>query len=111
MKNVMKLALICAAALVAPTPALAAEHVSKRPLEVHSDLSRPCVIFRLEGVSVADPVVGSAQWFALPRTHPAFAEFFAILLTSRAGSFPISVRTSGAMQCGFAGVDILSTSP
>lgn len=99
----------CSLVLLAQaSAALAVDHVSKTPMEVQSDADRPCAIFRLEGVTVADPNVSGSEWFAIPKTHPSYNELFAMLLTTKAGKIPISVRTSGGTACGFAAVNILA---
>jgi hypothetical protein len=94
--------------LLAAIPAQAAVwHQNKQPLGLQMDASRPCAFFRLEGVAVADPAVNSQEWFALTRSHPAFAELWAALVTAKAGKLPIDVKTLGTEACGHAAVDIV----
>ena len=107
----MKKLLVAACSLAMLTQAsaaLAIDHINKVPMEVQSDADRPCVIFRLEGVATADPAVSGSEWFAIPKTHPSYNELFAMVLTTKAGKAPISVRTTGGTACGFAAVNILA---
>ena len=71
------------------------------------DVNRPCAFFILQGVTQADPAVGTAPWFAIPMTHVGFHEQYALLLTATANNHPIAVTTSGQPACGFAGVNYL----
>ncbi len=91
-------------------PALALDHTAKLVRELHADADRPCVMFRLEGVSQADPAVSSAEWFTLPKSHPSYNEQLAFLLTATATKMPLNIRTSGGTACGFASVNILGFS-
>lgn len=94
--------------LVQGTAASAVDHTAKMVMELQSDQDRPCAIFRLDGVTEADPGVSGSPWLALPKTHPSYNELFAMLLTSKAGKIPVSLRTTGGTACGFAGVNILA---
>ena len=98
----------CSLSLIAQAGTASAQvtHDFKLALDVHEDSSRPCMLFRLEGVSLADPASGN-EWFAVPRTHIAFSELFALLLTSRALRLPLLVSTTGALSCGYASVNAI----
>jgi hypothetical protein len=100
-----------AVAGVAPlNAAFAAVHDLKKPLSVHA-FKTQCVHFKLEGVTTADPSVGSNNpWFGLAKDHPNFAELFAILLTAKASKQPVTVHTSeGQTACGYASVAAISS--
>jgi hypothetical protein len=102
-----KLLVAASSILLALQPGVAAAqtiHDNKVLLDLHEDGARPCALFRLQGVTSADPVTGT-EWFALPRTHLAFSELFAMLLTAAALNRPIYVSTKGTLSCGFAAVD------
>ncbi|HEX8571684.1 MAG TPA: hypothetical protein VF759_02905 [Allosphingosinicella sp.] len=79
-------------------------HENKIVADVIEDGTRPCLFFQLEGVASADPAAPMV-WFAIPRTHMAFSELFALLLTARVLQLPVRVNTTGAVTCGFAAVD------
>ncbi len=104
MKIITKAIIAFAAVLSGVGPALAVNYEGKRPISVFTDGSRPCTFFRLEGVNQADPAQ-PGEWFAIPRSHPAYAENFAALLTAKVSKLLINVSTNGTNQCGFAGVD------
>lgn len=75
-------------------------HESYTVADLFIDNSRPCAFFRLNDVATADPVAPGNPWFSLPRSHPAFAELFAILMTARAGNMQVKVITTGNLSCG-----------
>lgn len=96
MKTIVKAFLVAAALLAGSAPATAeTTHATKRVIALHMDDYRPCAFFRLEGVGEADPVKPGAPWFAVPRTHPAFNEIFALLLTAKATNLPVTISTAG----------------
>jgi hypothetical protein len=88
------------------TASAAAEHRNRYPTGIHMDNSRPCFFFYLDGVAQPDPAV-SGPAFAIPRTHPAFAELVAIVLTARAAGQKIGVFTTGTSACGLAAVNLI----
>ena len=104
----MKTFLLAASALLlALHPAAAPAqtvHENKIVADLIEDGTRACLFFQLDGVSSADPAA-PAVWFAVPRTHMAFSELFAMLLTARILQLPIRVNTTGTVSCGFATVD------
>lgn len=104
MKIITKAIIAFAAVLSGITPVLAVTHEGKRPITVFTDGTRPCTFFRLEGVTQADPAQPD-EWFAISRSHPAYAENVAVLLTAKVSKLLINVSTNGTNQCGFAGVD------
>lgn len=111
MNNISKTLIALAATLAMTVPANAATtYIGKKVFDLHEDASRPCAIFRLEGVTQADPTTTSgAPWFAIPRTHPGFTDLFAILLTAKAANLPVTIITDGTVtsDCGgFATVSI-----
>jgi hypothetical protein len=64
-----------------------------------------CFYFTLQGVSVADPAIGTTAWFAVDRTtHKGATELYATLLAAKASGLLIDVWTSGIPVCGYAGV-------
>jgi hypothetical protein len=71
------------------------------------DKTRPCVFFYLTGVAQPDPAVPAAEAFAVSRSHPAFAELVAMLLTARAAGLKLGVFTTGSTVCGQAEVDVM----
>ena len=111
MKTIVKALLVAAALLAGTAPATAAtEHKTKRVIALHMDNYRPCAFFRLDGVPEADPVRAGAPWFAVPRSHPAFNEVFALLVTAKATNLPVTITTdgTGATSCGgFAAVNFV----
>ena len=65
-----------------------------------------CFYFTLSGVSEADPIKPGNAWFGVNRaTHPGSKDLFAMLLTAKLTATPISVLTSGTIECGYAGVN------
>ncbi|HZG08739.1 MAG TPA: hypothetical protein VEZ70_07165 [Allosphingosinicella sp.] len=81
------------------TPAVAAaNHYNKIVEDVHVHSGGTCILFRLNGVALADPSSTNEPWIALSRDHPAFAEMFAILLTGAASKRTMNVHLSG-MTC------------
>ena len=104
----MKAFLPAAASLLLAMQAAAAPaqvvHDHKAVSDIVQDGTRPCLFFRLVGVDVADPA-HSTHWFAIPRTHSAFAESFALLVTARAARLNVRVTTTGTASCGLATVD------
>lgn len=87
--------------------AVAARHDNKHAVDIHEDAGRPCMFFRLNGVTQADPAVSATEWFALPRDHLAYGELVAMLFTAKAARLPISVQTTGAVACGHMAVDFI----
>lgn len=58
--------------------------------------SRPCALFTLSGVAMADSSVpNGGGTFALPKSHPSFKEIYALLLSAKLAELPISVSTNG----------------
>jgi hypothetical protein len=107
MKTLFALALV-AASLSWSSSGAAAEHRNVYPQGIHADKTRPCVFFYLKDVTQPDPAVPGASVFAIARTHPAFAELFAMVMTSRATNVPMNVFTTGAEVCGQAEVQLIS---
>lgn len=88
------------------TGSIAAEHRNRYPVGIHVDKSRPCLFFYLHGVTQPDPAVHGPA-FAIPRSHPAFAELVAMLLTARAAGQMIGVFTTGAAACDLPEVNVI----
>lgn len=110
MNNIAKVLVALAATMIITAPVNAVVHTAKRVVDLHQDSTRPCAIFRLEGVDQADPVLPGAPWFVLPRSHSAFTELFAMLLTAKATNLPVNIHTRGTRtnECeGFATVEIV----
>lgn len=104
------LAAAAAIAMLAPSPASAANHQNKFSQQVHAATSG-CVFFSLEGVTEADSsVTGGSAFFALPTNHPNFQPLYAILLSANLGRRAINVITegSGVTACGVAAVSQIS---
>ena len=102
--------LLMLAATLALQPAVAAQHGGKKVLDLHVDDYRECVMFRLEGVSEADPVKPGQPWFVLSKSHPRFAEAYGLLVAARVGNVPVNIVTTGAAVTGcdgYAGVKIV----
>lgn len=102
------------AALITGTASTAAVQMyhGKRVFEIHVDTTRPCVLFRLDGITDADPANPGSPWFAVLRTHGAYDELFAMLLSAKVSNRNISIWTDGittaADACGtFAKVNFL----
>lgn len=102
------------AALMTGTASTAAvqTYSAKRVFEMHVETTRPCVLFRLDGVTDADPANPGSPWFAVLRTHSAYNELFAMLLSAKVSNRNISIYTDGittaADACGpFAKVNVL----
>lgn len=106
----MRMKSVVAALLAVMTagPAAAVDYTNNLLADVHMATGHPCVIFRLQGVDVADPAVGSAKWFAVSKSHAEFPELFAILLTANAAKRPVQVFTDGGTTCGLASVRLVS---
>jgi hypothetical protein len=66
---------------------------------------RQCTLFTLSGVSQADAVTPNVPYFALPKTHPNYAELNALLLTAKVSQSVVSVETTGQLACGHAEVN------
>ena len=60
-----------------------------------------CVFFRLSGTTGIWPT-SPGDWFAISRSSPGAMEAFATLLTSRTKDIQVTVKTTGAMACGYA---------
>lgn len=81
--------------------AQAVVHTGRSLAVIHSPDDRPCVFFRLTGVTEADPVAPGIEWFALPKTHQGYKEILTLLLTARATGQPLGhVTTTGTLTCG-----------
>lgn len=110
MNNIVKTLVAIATAMALTAPANAAIHTAKRVVQLHEDANRPCTIFRLEGVNEADPAVFGSPWFVVPRTHAAYTQLFAMLLTAKATNLPVTVHSSGTATAacdGLATVNIV----
>ncbi|HYI40564.1 MAG TPA: hypothetical protein VE053_09625 [Allosphingosinicella sp.] len=104
-----KLLLAASTLLLALQPAAApaqAVHDYKTMFDILQDGTRPCLFFKLNGVTTADPAV-AGEWFAVPRYHLAFAEVFALIVTARTLNLTVRVTTNGATSCGVATVDTI----
>jgi hypothetical protein len=85
----------------------AAEHRNATPTAIAADNNRACVFFYISGVASPDPAVPGAEAFAIPRSHPAFGELVAMLLTARAAGLKLGIFTTGTGACGQAEVNLL----
>ena len=106
----MKKIILAAAAvslLGSSSAAFAIERRNAYPSGIHVDNNRPCVFFYLKDVPQPDPAAPSAEAFAIPKSHPAFAELVAMLLTARAAGLKIGVFTTGGYACGQAEVNLI----
>lgn len=78
---------------------------SHRIETIQSPDDRPCLFFRLIGVtSNADPAVGTTPWFAVPLSHQAFDVISSILLIGYTTDRNMEIHTSGNEACGHAEV-------
>jgi len=68
--------------------------------------SRPCLFFTITGVSQADPVTPSSNWFAIRQSQNGYKETFTLLLAAKLTGQPVTVSTTGAVvtECGHAGI-------
>lgn len=82
-------------------------HEIKQPLNLHADASRPCAFFQLEGVGQSQPGGNAGQWFTIPRSHAAFSELWALLLTAKASKMTVDVRSLDTSACGHTEVDVI----
>lgn len=106
-KSCSRALLVLALAIGSGFPVSAAQtHRGAKVLGLHIDATRPCAFFRLERVGVADPVTAT-PWFSLPKSHPAFPELYAMLLTASVTGKSVDVQTTGTFDCGFAAVDFV----
>jgi len=96
-----------ASATLTAWPAVAEYH-DEREVQLIMIDDRACTFFILHSVAQADPVVPSSPWFALPKTHPNYAELNAMLLTAKASKARVNVKTNGQIACGHGAVDTLS---
>ena len=69
-----------------------------------SDINADCVYFSLDGVTEADTVNPSVRWFGTPRTQYGARDAYAMLVATKLSGSRVSVQTTGAMACGYAGV-------
>ena len=109
-ENDMRKLILAFAALAAVVPqsgALAVEYQDKHLVDLHTWHATNCVLFRLEGVSVADAAISPHPWIALRKDHAQFGEIYAMLLTAKAGRLLIDVFT-GAGVCGHPSVDLVT---
>lgn len=77
-------------------------HTQKTILEINAPDHRPCTFVRLQGVTVADPVTPGSPWLALPKTHLGYYESFSMLVTAFTDQIPVTVFTTGNIECGHA---------
>jgi hypothetical protein len=65
-----------------------------------------CFYFTLDGISNADPALGTGSpWFAMERdTAGRVRDAYAMLLTAKATGAAVRVRTTGGSICGYAQV-------
>ena len=82
----------------------AVSHINKDIEVIQSPDSRPCVFFKLVGVSEADPVKSGNAWFSIPLSHVGIDQFYSMLLTAKTASNKIDVITTGTLECGHASV-------
>lgn len=80
---------------------------NEQPLNLLTDGSRPCAFFQLEGVGQAQPGDDAGLWFALARSHPAYSELWALLLTAKASKMTVDVRSLETSACGYTAVDLI----
>ena len=60
-----------------------------------------CIFFRLNGITgISPPTPG--EWLAIARSTNGAMETFAVLLTSRTKNITVTVKTTGALACGYA---------
>jgi hypothetical protein len=86
--------------------ATAAIYDSSKVMYLFEDSTRPCMFFQLEGVGSG--AIDGGTWFALQRSHKAYSELFAMLLTAKAAKLPLRVSTTGNLDCGgFAAVEFV----
>jgi hypothetical protein len=97
---------LAALCLTVPLLLAATFHEGKQVNIVMSPDTRPCAFFSLQGVAVADPVVPSTPWFAIPKSDPGFAEKFAVLMSAKLAGKLVNVATDGTASpaCGHATV-------
>ena len=81
-------------------PAAAADHVGKQISTISFNTSTQCLYLKLQGVSQADPLAPGNPYMVIPRSHPDFAQMFAMLLSARAINAPINIVTDGVPACG-----------
>lgn len=67
------------------------------------DSARPCVFFKLSGVSEADPVNANNPWFSIPVEEK---EQISFLLAARMANKTVTVYTTGQLACGHAEVNL-----
>ena len=77
---------------------------SQKVYDLFAD-TRPCVFFKLSGVS-GNPAVPN-DWFALSTSHPNFQTLNAYLTSSRLTNTAITVTTNTAGACGLTNVDAI----
>jgi hypothetical protein len=90
-------------------PCIASNTVTAAVGELQSlEGSTDCIYFTLNGVSVADPALGTGSpWFAMARTTTDAARVrdgYAMLLSAKVAGIPVRVSTTGATVCGYAQV-------
>lgn len=65
----------------------------------------PCIVFQLNGVTQANPVVPNGVWFGIDKNQGNAKEMYALLLTVRvSGTSLYRVLTNGDVVCGVAKV-------
>ncbi|MCG8434650.1 MAG: hypothetical protein MJA83_11525 [Gammaproteobacteria bacterium] len=80
-------------------PSWSATHSLKTIRDIYSPTaSRPCLLFRLVGVTQADPIVQS-QYFAVSNTNVDYNSLFALLMMSYGGNKTVTVYTTGQSVC------------
>jgi len=67
--------------------------------------SGDCIFFTLVGVAEADPVRTGEPWFAIARSQFGAKDAYAMLLSAKLSEQAVTVRTSGALACGYASVE------
>lgn len=83
-------------------------HSEKTVEAIHSPDHRACLFFSLAGVTTADPITPNMTWFSVPINHPGFKEIVAMLIAARTSRLPVTVYTTGSIECGHAGVSAVT---
>lgn len=88
-------------AVLLSSPALSADYTAVvSEIQPNHD-TLDCIFFRLNGITGISPA-SPGDWLAIPRSSNGAMEVFAVLLTSRTKSIPVTVKTTSAMACGYA---------
>lgn len=104
MKKYLLLSSVSLLAFCSAIASAEAQHSNKSVGRILSPDDRPCLFFKLTGVTLSDPAISTSSWFAVPKDHGGYYEIMAMVMTARVKSIPVTVNTTNDLACGVPGV-------